>query len=430
MECPVQQQGHMPDLTLADARQLANSEELERLLAQLLGGPVRPRPETTRLQPPICIWATYSGAGRWATLKTFFRTADYQAYADQLATHYAERLGVASHPEGGIVLLGASNAVLWAFPFDPVMPGLPACLEGAFIAGALGAEAPLITLPRQYRPEVGALLAYARAPDMAPAAFGKIVPTSTVGTVHAATRRLWDMPARLEGVLRVPRPLAFRPEYGLLLQAPVPGESIGRDRNRAIFCDLVRYAGPALAAIHAADAPFGPERHLDELVARLEHGLVDVALTAPKLVRPLRYLVSQLDRRRSMSATGPRVPSHGDYKYDQFLEHEGTFTLIDFELFCQAEPSLDLGTFCAYLPNTTPGDWREGAAAELLRSEFLAAYEQANGALIDRDRLALYEAAMLGIRALSHVWTWQRDWQVRASQLLDLALERLLNRQS
>jgi hypothetical protein len=416
------------NLTFAEVEELSRGKEVSLQLMELLDEPVSPRPDAVRLQAPICVWATYRGGRRWATLKAFFREAEFHSYLEQLSTHYPDRLGAPRHPEGGFLVLSASNAVLWCFPFDPAMPGLGACLDGVLIARALGADDRLEATPKQYRPEVGALFAYTPAADMPAVAFGKVAPAAISGAVHAATRRLWDTPARHAGVLRIPRPLAYRPDYGLLLQTRVPGEAIGRDRNRAIFRDLVRHAGPALAAIHSADAPFGPRRGLEELVARLNYAQTDVALAAPRLLRALRTLVSQIERRQGAAATVARlVPSHGDYKYDQFLEHEGLFTLIDFELFCQAEPELDLGTFCAYLPNTTPRDWREGAASEVLRSEFLLAYEQAQGAPIDHPRLALYEAAMLGIRGLSHVWTRQRDWQVRASQLLDLALERLLN---
>src|SRR5688500_4217094 len=133
-----------------------------------------------------------------------------------------------------------------------------------------------------------------------------------------------------------------------------------------------------------------------------------------------------MKQRATRSKPEPAVPSHGDYKYDQLLRYRQQFVLIDFELFCQAEPGLDLGTFCAYLPPSRPGDWRESAAAELLREAFLAAYERAAPHPIDRERLALHEAAMLAIRGMSYVWRQRRDWRLMAGSLFDIALERLV----
>ena len=96
-------------------------------------------------------------------------------------------------------------------------------------------------------------------------------------------------------------------------------------------------------------------------------------------------------------------------------------------MFCQAEPALDLGTFCAYLPPSVAEDWRDGAATETLRTSFLESYEESTGEPIDFDRLALYESAMLALRGLSYLWQQLSGWEVRTSQLIDLAFERLVN---
>jgi aminoglycoside phosphotransferase (APT) family kinase protein len=185
-------------------------------------------------------------------------------------------------------------------------------------------------------------------------------------------------------------------------------------------------AGRVLAAVHATDVPLGPENRLESLFGRLEESLADLALVAPPLHAQVRRLLDQLRDRAARAAPEAPVPSHGDFKYDQFLRHRQQFVLIDFELFCQAEPALDLGTFCAYLPPSRPLGWRDSAAAELLRAAFLKSYRRARHQPIDFRRLALYEAAMLAIRATALVTRQHVDWATRASQMLDLAMERLV----
>lgn len=418
----------MPELTLNALLDATRGEGLRALVAPFWGEEAAaPKHEGTRLQPPICYWGVYRGTdGRRVVFKSFFSEATYREYVAQIEEHYPERIGLPGHPAGGIVLHPDLNAVLWGFPFDPAMSGLQYCLDGQWAAEVLEQREPPRVEALQYRPEVGAVLAY-YAGDGEAVAYGKVTPEQRVGTIWLVMDRLWTSRVAQEGVLRTAQPLGYRPTLGLLLQAPVPGKTVGRDRNRLIFQELVRYAGPALAALHTEDLPFGQPRGLDELLMRIEAGLSDVVLAAPTLRGSLQRLLGELQRRSGRGGSLPLVPSHGDFKYDQFLEADGQFTLIDFELFCRAEPSLDLGTFCAYLPNTTPRDWQEGLAVELLRAEFLRTYEEATGAGVDLDRMALYEAAMLGIRGLSHVWTRQRHWKVRAGQLLDLALERLVD---
>jgi hypothetical protein len=363
------------------------------------------RVELTRVQPPLCYWTVYrSPVLGLVTLKAFFSAAAYAAYAAQL--HDAE-----------ITLLPDLNAIVWRYPFDPALPGLARCLDGSWIAGLLGRSAELTAEPRAYNPEIGALLAYRTAAGHA-VAYAKVTPTQLCGDIHLAMDRLWR--ARL---FRTARPLAYRADAGVMLQAPVPGRALMGNRNREIFGALVDAAAEMASALHAADLPFGPPRLLPDLLARLEAGLADLAHTAPALYPTLQRLLGQIERHSRLAKQQPLAPSHGDFKYDQLLEHHGQFSLIDFELFCQAEPALDLGAFCAYLPPSRPRDWSDSTAAEVLRARFLAGV----AGELDLERVAVFEATMLGLRALSHVWSFQRGWQERAAMLLGLAFERLVD---
>jgi aminoglycoside phosphotransferase (APT) family kinase protein len=223
------------------------------------------------------------------------------------------------------------------------------------------------------------------------------------------------------------RRVAYWPEAGLLLQAPVPGRPIQSNRNRRLFMDLVRHAGQALAAVHSADLPFGPEKTLEALLGRLHGGLDDLAYTAPPLHETMRRLIGQIEARAARTPPVALVPSHGDFKWDQFLEANGRFSLIDFEFFCHAEPGFDLGSFCAYLQPSRPRDWQEGTATDLLRAAFLNRYSASRGEPLDLARFVLYEAAWLGLRALSFVWQHQSGWTWRVAELLEVALDRLVD---
>jgi aminoglycoside phosphotransferase (APT) family kinase protein len=239
--------------------------------------------------------------------------------------------------------------------------------------------------------------------------------------------RLWHSPARRSGRLRLAEPLAFRPEAGLLLQAPVPGRPAAPDRNDERFLDLVHAAASSLAALHGTGVSMGREVPLENVLAAFHASVPDLSFTSPELFVTARRLLDHLEARARRGTAGELVPSHGDFKWDQFLVSRGRYTLIDFESFCQAEPALDLGSFGAYLPPSTADDWRDSAAAELERAAFLKTYEEMSGRRIDLDRLSLYEATALARRAIAHMWTQSAGWELRASSLLDLAFERLQN---
>ncbi len=323
-----------------------------------------------------------------------------------------------------MLLLPDLNAVAWSYPFDPAMPDLGACLAGDWVAGILGRDRPLTAEPRGYNPEISALVAYRDQRTRRLTAYGKVAPQATCGLIHLVMDRLWRSQEWRSGPVRVARPLAYRAEVGLLVQSPLPGRPLMGNRNRTRFAALVDVAAVACAALHRQDLPFGAARTLADHMSRLEAGIQDLTYTAPGLVPTLRRLIDQLGRIAARGTPDPSVPSHGDFKYDQFLEHDGRFSLIDLELFCQAEPALDVGTFCAYLIPSAPRDWQDSTAAEVLRARFLEAVLSVPGGA-RLPRVALFEAAMLGLRGLAQVWSFQSGWERRASGLLDLALDRL-----
>jgi aminoglycoside phosphotransferase (APT) family kinase protein len=420
----------MSDLKLLPVLEASAPARIEPALRPFLGQESSSAAlETTRLEPPVCYWAVYRAASRRVTLKTFFSRADYDRYAARLAEYYPDRIGEPTHPCGGILFLPELNGVLWGFPFDPSMPGLGRCLDGDWVAGALQPhddQSVTVEAP-DYNPEISALFRYRSPATGRPIAYGKATPEDNCGFLYLLMRRLWGSEARRIGRATLARPLAFRPEAGLLLQEPLPGRLLAPHRNRQAFMDLARAAAGTLAALHAADVPFGAERHLERGIQRLEEALPDLTLIAPALSPTLRLLISQIDHRAGGNRSRPLVPSHGDFKWDQFLVRGGSYALLDFEFFCRAEPGLDLGSFCAYLPPSTAEDWREAAAAELLRAAFLQAYEEQAGRPVDLGRLALYESIALATRALGHAWAQGSGWELRAAQLLDLAFERLVN---
>src|SRR5205085_3895380 len=102
-------------------------------------------------------------------------------------------------------------------------------------------------------------------------AYGKTAPDDLSGRQFLIMDRLWRLPARRCGRLRLARPLAYRSEASLLLQAAVPGQPVGRDRNRRIFHELARNAGPALASIHDSGIGLGSEQRLESVLRRLRN---------------------------------------------------------------------------------------------------------------------------------------------------------------
>ncbi|HEX6511722.1 MAG TPA: aminoglycoside phosphotransferase family protein [Chloroflexota bacterium] len=418
----------MPDIKLQPLLEAIHPRNMQPALEPFFGQLWKPPAfETSRLQAPVCYWAVYTSDGRRVTFKSFFSADTYESYVDQLRRHYGDRFNEPQHPWGGIQLVPELNAVLWGFPFDPHMPALHRCADARWVAELIGRHSatPLQVKVVNYNPEIGAIFAY--RDGRGPRAYGKATATAQGEHVFEIMERLWWSTERAAGELRVARPLAWVPEANFLLQSAVPGRTVLSRRNSTLFLDLARVAGSWLALVHACDTPYGAPRTLDHELSRLRNWMGELELTAPQLYATMRLLLEQIEARARAPLQLRLVPSHGDYKWNQFLHHRGRFALIDFELFCRAERWFDLGYFCAYLPPTSPDDWRDGLATELLRTIFLEAYAHSAGLPLDLERIGLYEATTLATRAMTLVWQHQGSWYLRASSLLDMAIDRLVS---
>jgi aminoglycoside phosphotransferase (APT) family kinase protein len=104
---------------------------------------------------------------------------------------------------------------------------------------------------------------------------------------------------------------------------------------------------------------------------------------------------------------------HGDFTYTQLLFDEEMGGLVDFDTVCQAEPSLDLGQFLAYvriaiLKASQKPEHADMALADELGASFLSAYISASGFELKyaerlRIRVPLYEGTSL-LRIAIHSW--------------------------
>jgi Ser/Thr protein kinase RdoA (MazF antagonist) len=254
--------------------------------------------------------------------------------------------------------------------------------------------------------------------------YGKFQHSRRGQFTYDVMRALWETPARINGDLVVAEPLGYYPDYALLLQSELPGDEIEGDRHSPTFMAQCEAAGKTLAHIHNSGVDVGTSHTIDVEIERLQSRLDEFKMSGPKVFTLLRGLLAQIVAKAQRVPVEAAVPSHGDYKYNQFLFDGKNFGLIDVEYFVQAEPSFDLGKYCGHLAPSVPKDWSDTVQANNARKVFLDAYcavrPDYRGA-----RFSLYEALSLATRALVVVWSQPRNWEYTAETLVALAYERL-----
>jgi hypothetical protein len=424
--------------------QLLADQVIAPMLPSVHVGKVRTR-EGRRFEAPKVLWNVYEvtlelPGGIEATklfwTKAFFDDSDCQQYADRISHLLANQHGSPLDPGGYAHFFEELNMFLFFFPVDPVFPALSRFFDPKRALPVLSrhfshlrpnASVSTVRAERiKYLPEISTIVRFEGdiGEERPLNIYGKFQHSHRGQFTYDVMRALWQTPARINGDLIVAEPLGYYPEYALLLQSELPGDEIEGDRHSPTFMAQCVAAGRTLAYIHNSGVDVGAPHTIDVEIERLRNRLGEFKMSSPKVFTLLRGLLEQIAAKAQRVPAEAAVPSHGDYKYNQFLFDGKNFGLIDVEYFVRAEPSFDLGKYCGHIAPSVPQDWSDTAQANEARRAFLDAYcavrPEYRGA-----RFPLYEALSLATRALVVVWSQPRNWPYTAETLVALAYERL-----
>jgi hypothetical protein len=248
---------------------------------------------------------------------------------------------------------------------------------------------------------------------------------------YEAMRALWDSPLATGDVVAIAEPLAFLPEWNVLVQGPVREEQTLQDLIRAALRtgtpevpaaldENLRKAAAGLAALH--DAPVQPRdtRVWADELAEVRQVNDRLSAVIPALAGALAPLLTCLEAQSAAIPADPAVPAHGTFRPAQVLLHQGRIGFIDFDSFCRAEPALDVALFIEKVKDlglsADPGDADDAddipldpaarparlAQVEAFCATFLDAYRAQRP--ISAQRIALWETLYL-LTLVLHCWT-------------------------
>src|SRR5438270_5485499 len=302
----------------------------------------------------------------------------------------------------------------WFYPYDPAMPTLPEANDPVRMASVLlGVEDPDVVLRTarsiqiervRYLPEVGAILRYDIDVNGTPTTiYGKVQPGRRGLRTTRVVEALWQASSRYPGYLNLPRPLGYVEHLGMLMEQAARGKPLGSRRTTAEFDLLPEAAADALAVIHESNIETDERITIEAELARLDRVAEKMAYVHPEGHFLLKDLITHMRERVQRTSEEQLLSTHGDLKYDQFVVHNDTYTLLDFDYFATAETSYDLGKFCAYLLPSRPRGWQDSLAAEEARIRFIKRYRELRPHAT-LQRFQVYEALQFALRAMTAMW--------------------------
>jgi aminoglycoside phosphotransferase (APT) family kinase protein len=171
---------------------------------------------------------------------------------------------------------------------------------------------------------------------------------------------------------------------GYLISTRVAGETIPRRILRSAAGEarmrLLAQCAAALAALHAADPDGVPGLPADDPLILWRDWMDALGQPSAVFEIALRWL---LQRR---PAPGGTAVVHGDFRLGNLIVDEsGLAAVLDWELVHRGDPLEDLGWFCVRAWRFGEDDRPAGGLGSI--EDFVACYERAGGARVDRDAL-------------------------------------------
>lgn len=248
---------------------------------------------------------------------------------------------------------------------DPALPTLgmalrPALAEPALmerLSGVVPASSWLRSIDvRAYKPGRRCLIEYELsspfgAADGAIAVLGKIRANRFGNSGYRQLDALWKagFDDASADAISVPEPLGTVPTLRMWLQRKVPGTPATEHFDGADSLELADRIARAVHKLHTSGVGAGKRHTMDDELRILTRCLDDVATLHPDLETRARRLIDTCVRVGGLLPTPSSCSSHRDFYGDQVLVADARLYLLDFDLFCDADPGLDVGNFIGHV---------------------------------------------------------------------------------
>jgi aminoglycoside phosphotransferase (APT) family kinase protein len=219
----------------------------------------------------------------------------------------------------------------------------------------------------------------------------------------------------------VPQALFYDPKLHLLAQQRITGVGYAELQGRSDFLQYLRLAGQALSRLHRQPIGAGPETWLpDHLADLIQPHPTSLCEQMPAYRSQLEALISTMRaQERSWKHNIEIGPIHRNFHLHNLFYAQGRVWVVDWDLFAQGDPALDVGTFIVYL-QTQLGERRRSSIGAFIDGYF---HERP---LLLLERVPLY-AALTYLRLASVCFRMKEPgWEDQFRDLLSRGEECLV----
>ncbi len=185
-------------------------------------------------------------------------------------------------------------------------------------------------------------------------------PITLLGKIHAKSRHeqslrlqqlLWDggFDAQSCDGVSVARPVDIVPKWQMWLQEHIPGQNAWEALSGPGGEKVATRIADAARKLHQTNIPTQRVHTIENELQILEEKLPEVSRHMPRVRSRIDAVFSAC---RDLAGTIPDVAPtgiHRDFYPDQVMVAGDRIYILDYDLYCLGNPSLDIGNFCAHL---------------------------------------------------------------------------------
>lgn len=235
---------------------------------------------------------------------------------------------------------------------------------------------------RHHKPGRRCLIEYRLAPSGAvgtgegAAVLGKVRTNGLDRRSYEVQQALWRGGFGPDASISVPEPLGVLPKLNMWLQRRVAGVAVTERLSGPDGPKLAARIAAAIDKLQRSGVTPSRSHGMSDELRILHDQLMPVAAANPAWSARIRdILAASEDLAASLPCVAPR-PSHRDFYADNVLVDGERLYIIDLDLYCQADPALDVGNFIGHVTEFSlrmNGDAAALAPVEqALESEYLA----------------------------------------------------------
>lgn len=149
--------------------------------------------------------------------------------------------------------------------------------------------------------------------------------------------------------ISVPRPIGVWPDLGIWLQLEAPGVAATNLLDQAGATRLAAPVAEAAHKIHRAGVRSDHKHELADELRILREKLSEAARTLSRLASRIARLASGCERLAASLPSPQACGIHRDFYSDQVIVSGERLCVIDFDLYCEGDPGLDIGNFLGHV---------------------------------------------------------------------------------